>query len=366
MAVPFLDLKAQYETIRDEVLSAIHTTLDRTSYILGPDVTDFENRFAAYCGARFGIGVNSGTSALQLALLAMGVGPGDEVILPPNTFIATAEAVSMTGARPVLVDIDPATFHLDLGRVEKAITPKTKAIIPVHLYGLPVDMPPLMELARAHGLKVIEDACQAHGAELGGRKTGSLGDAACFSFYPSKNLGAFGEGGLVVTSDEKVAAAVRALRDHGQTAKSDHRMIGYNARMEGIQGAVLGVKLNRLDGWNESRRQIAVLYDRLLSGTAVHSPMEPEGRRHVYHLYVVRLKNRDKMIKCLADRGIGTAIHYPVPIHLQEAYRFLGYRPGDFPEAEAAAGEILSLPMFPEMTEAMVNETAEGLREGLR
>ena len=349
MKVPFVELKAQAAALKGEVLEAFGGIIDRTGFILGPEVERFEAAFAEYSGCPFGVGVNSGTSAIHLALVAMGVGPGDEVVTVPNTFIATVEAISMAGAKPVLVDVDPVTFNMDPTSLAAAISDATKAIIPVHLYGQTADMDPILELAGEHGIAVIEDACQAHGATYKGRPAGSLGNAGCFSFYPTKNLGAFGEGGIVVTGDEETAQRMKWLRDHGQCAKHDHGLKGLNYRMEAFQGAVLGIKLGRLEGWNEARRAAATRYEGLLAGCGLELPIEVEGRRHVYHLYVVRAGDRDGLMSHLAEVGIGSAVHYPVPIHLQESYRDLGYRVGSFPVAERLVGEILSLPMFPEM-----------------
>ena len=363
MKVPFVELKAQAAGLKEEVLDSISRIIDRTDFILGPEVESFEAAFAEFCGCGFGVGVNSGTSAIHLALLAVGVGPGDEVVTVPNTFIATAEAISLAGAKPVLVDVDPVTFNMDPSSLEAAITDATKAIVPVHLYGQTADMDPILELARDRGLAVVEDACQAHGAAYKGSPAGSLGNAGCFSFYPTKNLGAFGEGGIVVTNNEETAQRMKWFRDHGQCAKHDHGLKGFNYRMEAIQGAVLGIKLGHLDGWNETRRAAAAQYGLLLDGCGLELPREVDGRRHVYHLYVVLAKDRDGLMSHLADKGIGSAVHYPVPIHLQESYRDLGYGPGSFPVAERLVGEILSLPMFPEMEVASQEAVALAVRE---
>jgi len=351
MRVPFLDLKAQYESIREEIDTAVRRVIERTAFAGGPFVAEFERDFAAAVGAKHAIGVSSGTSALWLALVAAGIGPGDEVITVPNTFIATAEAVSLCGATPVFVDIDESTYTMDPALLERAITPRTKAVIPVHLFGQTADMDPILDVARAHGLMVLEDAAQAHGARYLGRPAGSMGDAAAFSFYPGKNLGAYGEAGAVVTNDALLAERIRMLRDHGQERKYSHRMIGWNARMDGIQGAVLGVKLRHLKEWNDSRRANARLYAEALSGMAgVVTPSEARGRRHVYHVFAVRVPWRDEVMKKLKARDIGCGIHYPVPVHLQEAYSDLGLKEGSFPVAERCAGEFLSLPMFAELT----------------
>ncbi len=324
MRVPFLDLKIQYESIKEEVSIAVNEVMKNTAFAGGPFVERFEREFAAYCSSDFAAGVGSGTEALWLALLALEVGPGDEVITAPNTFIATAEAISFCGARPVFVDVDEATYNLDPNLIEAAITNRTKAIIPVHLFGQMADMDPIMAIARKHGLFVVEDAAQAHGAEYKGKKAGSIGDVGCFSFYPGKNLGAYGEAGAVVTSDPEIDRRVRMLRDHGQAKKYDHALIGWNSRMDGFQGAILSVQLKHLPGWNEQRRDNAKRYDNLLSGfDGVIVPEVGVHNTHVYHLYAVRVKNRDFLIKALAEKEIYCGIHYPVPVHLQEAYAFL-------------------------------------------
>lgn len=350
--IPFVDLKAQYASIKTEVNAAIQGILDTCQFTLGSEVAGFEEEFAAYSQAQFGIGVNTGTSALHLALLAAGVGPGDEVITVPFTFLATASAIDYTGAKPVFVDIDPTTYTMDPARVEAAITPRTKAIIPVHLYGQPADMDPIMAVARKHGLVVVEDACQAHGAEYKGRRVGSIGDMGCFSFYPSKNLGAYGEGGMVTTRNPAFARTIRMLRDWGAEKKYQHVLKGYNFRLESIQGAVLRVKLRHLEAWTEARRAAARLYDQLLAVSGVSTPSSPAATRHVYHVYAIRVPDRQAWQQALLDRGIQTAVHYPCPIHLLPAFSELGYRAGRFPASEAAANEVLSLPMFAELTRA--------------
>ena len=348
MQVPLVDLKAQYQSIKEEVLAEIAETLEGMRLFLGKNVQEFESEFASYCGTEFAIGVGSGTEALHLSLLACGIGPGDEVITVSNTFIATVEAIALVGARPVFVDIDPDTYNIDTSRIEEAINSRTRAILPVHLYGHPADMNPIRELAQAYKLKVIEDACQSHGAEYRGQRTGSLGDAGCFSFYFTKNLGAYGEAGMITTSDPDIAERCRMLRDHGQTVKYYHRLVGINGRLDEIQAAVLRVKLPHLDGWNDRRRSLAQAYESLLP-TSVITPVEIPWARHVYHLYVVRIPHRDRLQSWLADRGVATGTHYPIPIHLQEAYR--SYVGGEIslPVTEDAAGEILSLPIFPEL-----------------
>jgi dTDP-4-amino-4,6-dideoxygalactose transaminase len=347
--IPFVDLRAQYREIREEVEEAVARVLADAAYVLGSEVEHFESEFADYCGAAHAVAVNSGTSALHLALLAAGVGPGDEVITSPFTFIATAAAVRYAGARPVFVDVDPRCYALDPARIEAAITPRTRALVPVHLYGHPADMDPILEIARRRALVVIEDAAQAHGAEYKGRRAGGLGDFGCFSFYPTKNLGACGEGGIVVTSDPERARLVRLLRDWGQTSKYRHDLLGFNYRMDGIQGAVLRIKLRRLEGWTEARRAHAARYDEELASSGVSTPVEMPWARHVYHAYTVRSRSRDSLRDALAECGIQSGIHYPVPLHLQPVFADLGYGPGAFPHAEAAAREVLCLPIFPEL-----------------
>ena len=355
MKVPFLDLKAQYESIHDEITDAIQQVLDSSAFAGGPFVDRFEKEFASFCHCQYGIGVGSGTESLWLALLAHGIGPGDEVITVPNTFIATVEAISFCGAKPVFVDVNDRTYNMDATLLEAAITPQTKAIIPVHLFGQMVDMDLIMEIAKARGLVVIEDACQAHGAQYKDRPAGSIGDAGCFSFYPGKNLGAYGEAGAVVTNNLNLDRNIRMLRDHGQAKKYYHAMIGWNARMDGLQGAVLGVKLKHLNSWNEARRENAKLYNELLAdldGTVV--PREADYAKHVYHIYAIRVQNRDGLIKALLEKDIHCGIHYPLPLYLQEAYHFMGLRKGSFPVAERCAEELVSLPMFPELSKEQI------------
>lgn len=348
--IPFVDLKAQYNGIKDEVSAAIRGVLETCQFTLGSEVAAFEEEFAAYCHAKHGIGVNTGTSALHLALLAAGIGPGDEVVTVPFTFVATVAAICYTGAKPVFVDINPRTFTMDVTAIETAITDRTKAIIPVHLYGQPADMDPIMEVARRRGLVVIEDACQAHGAEYKGRRAGSLGDMGCFSFYPGKNLGAYGEGGMVVTDNPEYARTIRMLRDWGAEKKYQHVLKGYNYRLEGIQGAVLRVKLRHLEAWTEARRAAAARYDRLLAGSGIPTPEAMPYARHVYHIYAIQSPQRQAWQETLQAKGIHTGIHYPIPVHLLPACADLGYSVGLFPHAEKAANEVLSLPMFPELT----------------
>ncbi|MBU0731070.1 MAG: DegT/DnrJ/EryC1/StrS family aminotransferase [Proteobacteria bacterium] len=364
MKVPFLNLKAQYETIREEISAALQEVLDNTSFAGGPMVEKFENDFARFCQCDHAIGVGNGTDALWMALIGLGVGAGDEVITSPSTFIATAEAISFCGATPVFIDIDEQTYNMDPNLIRAAITPKTKAIIPVHLYGQPADMDPIMDIARDHGLAVIEDACQAHDAEYKGRRAGSIGDAGCFSFYPGKNLGAYGEAGAVVTNNRELAEKSRMFRDHGQRQKYYHSIVGWNGRMDGFQGAVLGVKLPYLPAWTEARRNNAKLYNELLADvSSVTTPHVAVYAKHVYHVYTIRTQNRDALIETLAEKGISCGIHYPVPLHLQDAYGFLGYAKGDFPVSEKCAQEIVSLPMYPELTEEQIHYVVEKIKE---
>lgn len=366
MKVPFLDLKAQNDRVKAEIQAAINEVIQISAFAGGPYVTAFENDFAHYCGSRFAIGVGNGTDALWLALLALGVGPGDEVITVPSTFMATAEAISHCGARPVFIDISEDTYTLDPELLEAAITPKTKAVIPVHLFGQMADMDPIMEITRRHELPVIEDACQAHGAEYKGRKAGTLGSAGCFSFYPGKNLGAFGEAGAILCNNADMQATIRMLRDHGQAKKYYHSLIGWNARMDGIQGAVLRIKLKLLDEGNAARRSHASHYQELLSDLEqVILPTQSVYSKHIYHIYAIRVANRDHVFNTLTAKGISCGIHYPIPVHLQDAYRFLGYHEGDFPVAERCAREFISLPMFPELTPEQVEAVALALRQCL-
>lgn len=349
--VPFVDLWAQHAPLAAEIEEALAAVLRRSDFVLGSAVSLLEEEFATYCGASHAIGVSSGTAALELALLAYGIGQGDEVIIPANTFIATAFAITHAGAIPILTDIDPHTYAIDVAAVEKALTGRTRAIVPVHLYGHPVDMDPLLEIARDRGLVVIEDACQAHGAKYKGRRVGALGQAAAFSFYPSKNLGACGDGGMVVTDDAEIADRIRVLRNQGQRAKYTHVARGYNHRLDTLQAAVLRIKLRYLDDWNAARRRHARLYTEALSAAStVVCPREASYAEPVYHLYVVRTSHRDELQGFLRELGIATGIHYPIPIHLQPAYSDLGYGIGDFPTVEAQAGQLLSLPMYPELT----------------
>ena len=367
MPIPFLNIKAQHETIKDEIATALQEVINNTSFAGGPQVKRFEDNFARFCQCDHAIGVGSGTDALWMALIGLDIGKGDEVITSPGTFIATAEAISFCGATPVFVDIDEQTYNIDPSLIEAAITPKTKAIIPVHLFGQPADMDPILEIARKHNLVVIEDACQAHNAEYKGRRAGSLADAGCFSFYPGKNLGAYGEAGAVITNNQELADKMRMFRDHGQRTKYYHAIIGWNTRMDGFQGAVLDVKLPHLPAWTDARRKNAKLYNELLKDVPqITLPFEADYAKHVYHVYAIRTQNRDELIKYLSEQGITCGIHYPVPLHLQEAYQFLGYKKGDFPIAEKCAQEFVSLPMFPELEEESIQYVAEKIKEGVK
>jgi len=360
--VPYLDLKAQYRSIKPEIDAAIAHVLDTAQFVLGSEVAAFEKEFAQSCGAAECIALNSGTSALHLALLAAGIGPGDEVITVPFTFIASVASICYAGARPVLVDIEPRTFNLDPAAIEAAITPRTRAILPVHLYGHPADMDPILEIARRRGLLVIEDAAQAHGAQYKGRPVGTIGDLACFSFYPTKNLGAYGEAGAVTTNNPDYARTVRMLRDWGQDRKYHHLLRGYNYRMEGLQGAILRVKLRHLEAWTQARRKVAAQYDRELRDCGFELPVEMPWARHVYHVYTLRAHERDGLQSALLAEGTQTAIHYAIPAHLQPAYSDLGYTKGSFPQAEAAAQQVLSLPIYPELSAEAVIQVADAMK----
>lgn len=363
LSIPLVDLKAQYEPLREEILAAIADVLDGMHLFLGPQQRKFEEEYAAFCGVANCITASNGTDAIELALRALGIGPGDEVITQPNSFIATGEAISAAGATPVFADVDPLTATLDPSQLEAAITPRTKAIIPVHLYGHPADMDAIMAIAKAHQLRVIEDACQAHGASIDGRRAGSLGDIGCFSFYYSKNLGAYGEGGAVTTSDPEVAERVRLYRDHGSRVRYEHDVIGRNARMDEIQAAILGIKLQYLEQWNDARRRNARLLSEALADTSVATPRPArEGVREVFHLYVVRHPRRDELKSFLEEHGVATGIHYPRPIHLQPAYAYLGHKPGEFPVTERLAEQSLSLPMYAELTEEHITYIADTIR----
>jgi dTDP-4-amino-4,6-dideoxygalactose transaminase len=362
--VPFVDLRAQSRALHDEYLEVFESVTSRAAYVMGPECAAFESAFAAFCGAQFCAGVSSGTDAVRLALQAVGVGPGDEVIVPVNTFMASAEAVSHCGATPVFVDCLAETANLDPSLLEGAITPRTKAILPVHLYGQPADMDSIAEIASRHGLAVVEDACQAHGATYQGRSCGSLGAAAAFSFYPGTNLGALGDGGAVVTSDAAADHVVRLLRNHGEEIKSVHDAVGYCNRLDNLQAGLLGVKLPCLPAWNEARRQAATRYDELLGRVPGVTPIAVrDDVVPVYHLYVVLVADRDAIRAKLGEAGVDSGIHYPVPLHLQPAYAGLGHGPGDFPVAEAMAPRLLSLPMFPELTAGQQDYVVEKLAE---
>jgi dTDP-4-amino-4,6-dideoxygalactose transaminase len=363
--VPLIDLHAQYAPLREEILAAIARVCDRQRFILGPEVEAFEREIAAYLGVRHAIGVSSGTDALVVSLMALGVGPGDEVVTTAFSFFATAGAIVRVGATPKFVDIDPVTFALDPAGVERALTPRTQAILPVHLFGLCAEMEPILALAQRRGLPVVEDACQAIGARLDGRVAGTMGALGCFSFFPTKNLSAFGDAGLVVTGDDELARRVRRLRVHGMEPKYHHREVGGNFRLDEIQAAVLRVKLPHLERWTEGRRARAARYAQLFAEVGVRGltlPVEPPGRRHVYHQYVVRARRRDALRAHLTEVGIGTEVYYPVPLHLQECFAELGYGPGDCPEAEAAAREGLALPVYPELTDAQQRLVVEAIR----
>jgi dTDP-4-amino-4,6-dideoxygalactose transaminase len=364
--IPFVDLKAQYDSIKDEINEAIQNVLNNTSFIMGEELKKFEEEFAQFCDVKYAIGVANGSDALILALRACGIGEGDEVITVPHTFIATTEAISNVGGKVVFVDIDPKTYTIDVSKIEEKITEKTKAIIPVHLYGQPADMDPIMKLAKKYNLKVIEDAAQAHGAEYKGEKVGSLGDVGCFSFYPGKNLGAYGDAGMVVTNNEEIAEKVKLLRNHGRiTKKYEHDIEGYSSRLDNLQAAILRVKLKYLNEWNDKRRNNAKRYNELLSNiNGIITPYEAEYAKHVYHLYVIRTdKERDKLREELKSKGIATGIHYPVPLHLQPAYSYLGYKEGDFPVTEKVSQEILSLPMFAELNDEQIGKVVKMIKK---
>jgi len=365
MQIPFVDLKAQYSAIREDVLEALSAVLDNMELVLGPNVRAFESEFAEYCHAQHALGLASGTDALVLALRACGVGPGDEVITASNSFIATAEAIVLLGAVPVFVDVDPGTFTLDPSCLEAAISHQTRAIVPVHLYGQMADMDAIMRIARRHGLAVVEDACQAHGAEDRGRRAGSIGDAAAFSFYASKNLGAYGDAGAITTNSAAIAEKIRILRDHGSARKYEHLEMGVNSRLDEVQAAVLRVKLKLLDGWNERRIAHALAYDSLLADVDVIRPSVRVDAKHVYHLYVVQTDDRDRVRTALADRGIATGVHYPIPIHQQPACHGVGRVVSELRVTESQAHRILSLPMFAELEQAQVEYVTACLRETL-
>jgi dTDP-4-amino-4,6-dideoxygalactose transaminase len=363
--VPFLDLKAQYGQIKPEIDAVVARVIESAQFVLGPEVGSFERSFAAYCGSAHCIAVNSGTSALHLALLAAGIGPGDEVITVSMTFAATTAAILYSGARPVFVDVEPRTWTMDPALIEGAITPRTKAIVPVHLHGLVADMDPIMDIAQRRRLVVIEDAAQAHGAEYKGRRAGSIGHVGCFSFYPGKNLGAYGEGGASVTGDPELAHKMAILRDWGQEKKYHHVLPGFNYRMDGIQGAVLNVKLRYLEQWTEARRVVASQYANLLAESGYERPEPPDFSRHVYHVYAIQVPERDRVVKALSEAAIGTGIHYPIPVHLQPAYAELGCCAGDLRITEAIAGKFLSLPMYAELQPHQIEEVVVALEKAL-
>ncbi len=366
MNVPFVDLKAQYKSLRPQMDLAIQSVLDRAAFVLGKETQDFEQAFAAYLGVAHAVGVSSGTDALELAIRACGIGSGDEVVTVPNTYIATCEAISFAGATVRFVEVDARTYNIDPGVVEAAITEKTKALLPVHLYGQPADMGPILEIAKRRGLKVIEDCAQAHGATYQGRKVGTFGDVACFSFYPGKNLGAYGDGGAVVTNDGAIAERVRMLRNHGQRQKYVHHIEGGCRRLDNLQAAVLGVKLPHLDAWNTARRRAAKLYDELLAGIpGVVTPYVSPEVEPVYHLYVVQVPERDRVQEALKATGVETGIHYPIPLHEQPAYAHMGHMPQDFPISQRLGPRILSLPMFPELSEDQIQHVVSSLHRAL-
>jgi dTDP-4-amino-4,6-dideoxygalactose transaminase len=362
MNIPFVDLRKQYAPLKQEILSGIEHVLDGMQLFLGENVQQLEKDFAQFCGATYGVGVSDGTTAIEILLRALEIGPGDEVITVSHTFIATTEAILLVGARPVFVDIDPNTYLMDVSQIEARITPRTKAILPVHLYGQMVDMDPLLEIAKKHNLRVIEDSCQAHGADYKGHKAGSMGDGGAFSFYFSKNLGAYGESGFVTTNSLEVYNKVRMLRDHGSNVRYHHDVVGFNARLDEIQAVVLRAKLPHLAGWNEKRHEHAHLYNELLKGSPAIVPAELPNSKPVYHLYVIRTSKRNELQTFLKDKGIATGIHYPIPIHLQKATEFLGYKQGDLPVTEQAVTEILSLPMFAEITDEEIKYVVDSVR----
>lgn len=363
MKVPFIDLKAQYETIKYEIDDAIRKVINSCSFAGGSFVEKFEEEFAHFCGCDYAVGVGSGTEALWLTLLALGIGQGDEVITVPNTFIATAEAISLCGAKPVFVDIDRETYNIDVFQLENAISKNTKAIIPVHIFGQMADMDPIMGISKKYGLYIIEDACQAHGAEYRGKKAGSFGDTGCFSFYPGKNLGAFGEAGALVTNNGELARTTRMLRDHGQIKKYQHKVIGWNCRMDGLQGAILSVKLRHLTSWNDARRLNASIYRELLKDEKeVDLPIEAEYNKHVYHIYAIRVKHRDNLIAYINSKDIQTGIHYPIPLHRQKAYKHHSQYCQNFPIAEKYAYEFVSLPMCSELKRHQIEFTVQQIK----
>jgi dTDP-4-amino-4,6-dideoxygalactose transaminase len=364
--IPLVDLRAQFRDIGEELVAAVEEVMASGAYVLGRYVREFEEAFAAYCGVRHCVGVSSGTDAILFALLASGVRPGAEVITTPTTYVATAEAIALAGARVVLVDVEEGTANMDPRRLEEAVTARTEAIVPVHLYGRPCRMEPILSIAQRRGLRVVEDCCQAHGAVYRGKKVGTFGDAAAFSFYPAKNLGACGDGGAVVTDGEEIAAGIRLLRDHGSAEKNVHRLRGYTGRLDALQAAVLGVKLKYLHGWNEKRREAAAFYDEELRDEPAVERLDPavEGT-HVYHLYVIRAERRDALVESLRNQGVQAGVHYPLPVHLQESFRYLGYGRGSFPAAETHTARCLSLPLYPEITREDIRFVCGHIRRGV-
>jgi dTDP-4-amino-4,6-dideoxygalactose transaminase len=363
MGIPLVDLKVQYRSLEGELNRAVQAVMERGDFILGGEVSEFEEEFAAFCGANYCVGMATGTDAIHLGLLACGIRQGDEVITAANSFIASASGISFSGAKPVFADIDPKTYTLDPASIEKAITPRTKALLPVHLYGQMCDMDAIMDIARRHSLKVVEDACQAHGAEWKGRRAGSFGNIAAFSFYPGKNLGAYGDGGAATTNDPAIADHLKMLRNYGQRVKYQHDFLAFNSRLDTMQAAILRVKLRHMEKWNEMRRQAATHYTEILAPKGVPTPSVSPSAAHVFHIYAIRSKRRDELVKFLNGKGIGAGIHYPVAIPLQKAYCELGHQPGDFPHAEAACREELSLPMYPELTREQIEEVCAAVLE---
>jgi dTDP-4-amino-4,6-dideoxygalactose transaminase len=361
MQIPLVDLKAQYLSIKKEIDEAIQRVLNKCNFIMGDEVKEFEEELASFCSAKYAVGVSSGTDALLLALKAINIQPGDEVITVPNTFIATTEAITMAGGKIKFVDIDEETFNIDTNKIESAIINKTRAILPVHLYGQPANMDPIIDLAKKYNLKVIEDAAQAHGAEYNNKRVGALGDIGIFSFYPGKNLGAYGDAGAVVTNDPDISNKIAMLRNHGRTKKYEHEYEGYNCRLDTLQAAILRVKLKYINSWNEARRNHASSYRKLLQNTDIILPTEQKDNKHIYHIFAVRTADRDNLLNKLKNEGIGAGIHYPIPLHLQPAYRYLGYKKGDFPITEKCAREIISLPMYPELDEVKIKRIAEAI-----
>ena len=363
--IPLVDLKAQYDQIRSEIGTAITQVLENTQFVQGDEVLAFESEFAEFCKVNYAIGVASGTAAIQIALLSCNIGAGDEVITTSHTFVATVEPIVWSGAKPVLVDIDPMTYNIAPDAVEAAITNRTKAIIPVHLYGHPVNMDPIRELSKRHGIKIIEDAAQAHGSEYKNHKVGSIGNVACFSFYPGKNLGAYGDAGMITTNDPQIAENARRLRDHGRNGKYSHLQVGLGERLDTLQAAILRVKLNHLEKWTEKRRTAAINYSDLLTNLPVTAPSEENYARHVYHLYAIRVSKRDLVMRSMQQKGIGVGVHYPIPVHLQQAFSYLGYQHGDLIHTERASEEVLSLPLYPELTYEQQQKVVSALQESL-